>query len=227
MTEYGRLPLRLLSVMMSFIALMAGLIHLAGALKNGIRPARFIIAYVEIDLYYAILNFVGSYDASVSPSWMAEVCGLVLAISGWLFWGMFIALVISKHLETSSARDLTLNEEELQRLQFNGTAHPAAAVDHSLSTPVAILTYGFLTPFHIVGGVLLLVLGPERAFQPLGVYSWIRLTIGGLLVGSLVGWWFCKSPGTPWQCSLSVGVLTVLTVLILELRRRWAEGWWS
>jgi hypothetical protein len=102
LTGKGRLPYRLVVSALVVIVILALGFEIAGlqplAPRDGF-PESFIIRFVEVDIYWSVINFLGISDNSIGAGGASQLLTVLATISGLLFWGMFISILVNKHLE--------------------------------------------------------------------------------------------------------------------------------
>jgi len=113
LTGDGRLPLRLFVNGMLIIAIIALGLEFSGLQRIGGVPSSFITRYVEVNLYWTVLNFLGMSDNSIEAIGFSKVWTIFAAGCGLLFWGMYISLLVNKY---SEMRDLFVRNASLSEL---------------------------------------------------------------------------------------------------------------
>jgi len=129
LTGNGRLPLRLLVNGMLLIALVAAASEISGLKRVGGVPSSFIARYVEVDLYWTALNFLGISDNSIEPIGFSKALAVIAALSGLVFWGMYISILVNKYAEMQELFKRKPSEDKLDRLLFNEPASPRRTRD--------------------------------------------------------------------------------------------------
>ena len=98
MTGEGREPFRLFVIALIVVLIIAGLFEFGGLQSADGLPRAFILRYVEVDLYWTLLSFIGISDPQIVPVGFCKFLTLVTAIAGYLFLGLYISLLSYKHL---------------------------------------------------------------------------------------------------------------------------------
>ena len=122
LTGNGRLPLRLLVSAVVLIAIIALCFEISGLRRVGGVPSAFIVRYVEVDLYWTALNFLGTSDGSLEPIGFSKLLTVLATVSGLMFWGMYISILINKHLEIRELSGRKVSEERLDQVLYNEPA---------------------------------------------------------------------------------------------------------
>jgi hypothetical protein len=110
LTGNGRLPLRL-----AVSALVTITIFALGFESFGLKYARF----VEVDLYWSAINFMGISDSSIEASGYGKFLTVLVTICGLLFWGMYISILVNKHLEIQGLARGGADSSEVERVHYN------------------------------------------------------------------------------------------------------------
>jgi hypothetical protein len=98
MTGEGREPFRLFVIALMVVLIIAGLFEFGGLQSADGLHRDFILRYVEVDLYWTLLSFIGISDPEIMPIGFGKFLTLATAISGYLFLGLYISLLSYKHL---------------------------------------------------------------------------------------------------------------------------------
>jgi hypothetical protein len=87
----------------------------AGLNSSAHTPTHFIARFVEVDLYWTIAVFLGLGVETIKPVGLSHVLTIITTICGLLFWGMYISVLVNKHLRLTqlpaSAPKRQLDEE--------------------------------------------------------------------------------------------------------------------
>ncbi len=119
LTGDGRLPLRLFVNGMLVIAVIALGFEISGLQRVGGIPSSFITRYVEVNLYWTMLNFLGMSDNSIEAIGFSKVLTVFATIWGLLFWGMYISLLVNKYSEMKDLFKRNASLSELDNVLFN------------------------------------------------------------------------------------------------------------
>ena len=122
LTGNGNLPLRLFANGIVAIAVIALGFELSGLQPIAGVPHSFIARYVEVDLYWTTLNFLGISDTSIQPIGFSKMLTILATAIGFIFWGMYISVLINKYTEIRRLFSRKTPVKQLDRLLFNEDA---------------------------------------------------------------------------------------------------------
>lgn len=120
-TGNGRLPLRLFVCGMVVIVVLAIGFEVSGLKVDNPTSASFISRFVEVDTYWAVLNFVGLSDSTITPLGFSKVLTILNAFFGLMFWGMYISILINKYAEIQQSLKRKASDDDLDKVLFNET----------------------------------------------------------------------------------------------------------
>jgi len=82
------------------------------------NPSSFIARFVEVDLYWSALNFMGISDDSIEAKGVGKVLTVLVTICGLLFWGMYISILVNKHLELQMLARSVPSVDEIDHVHY-------------------------------------------------------------------------------------------------------------
>ena len=118
LTGNGKLPLKLFASSVILIVVLGLCFDFFGLQQNEIYTS-FIIRFVELDLYWAILNFLGISDPSITAYGFSRFLTLLTAFCGVIFWGMYISIIVIKFSKILEMKKTKPSTEELDELLYN------------------------------------------------------------------------------------------------------------
>jgi hypothetical protein len=121
LTGEGRLPFRLLVNGMAAIAIIALGFEISGFRSTSAMPASFIVRFVEVNLYWTALNFLGTSDSALEPLGFGRSLTVLATLCGLVFWGMFISILINKHMEIQNKRRNRARPSDMDEILYNET----------------------------------------------------------------------------------------------------------
>lgn len=119
LTGEGKLPLRLVINALVIIVLLAVGFEISGLEREGGLPQSFIVRFVEVDLYWTFSNFLGISDNSITPIGFSQALTIATTMVGLLFWGMYISILVNKHLEMQNLKNHSASEDEIDYIHYN------------------------------------------------------------------------------------------------------------
>lgn len=135
-TGNGHLPLRVVAVQTVVMLIIALGFNVFGLQKIGGLPSSFIARFVEVDLYWTIVNFLGMSDSSIVAAGYSKFLTVLSAITGISFWGMYISILINKYAEIQEARKHDAPDEYLSEVLYN-EIHKSQLANPVLEMPTA------------------------------------------------------------------------------------------
>ena len=119
LTGNGRLPLRLFSFGIGTIVVLAVGFEILGLQRGGGSPESFISRFVEVDVYWTLATFLGISIADITPLGYARILTVVTTICGMLFWGMYISVLVNKHLRLADLAKKRATLAEMDKEHYN------------------------------------------------------------------------------------------------------------
>ena len=113
LTGNGQLPMRLFVISMTLIALVAVGFEISGLKSVNPLPSSFIGRFVEIDLYWTVLNFLGNSDNSLEAVGFSKFLTILSTFLGLLFWGIFISVLVNKSQELADSSKQLASPEKI------------------------------------------------------------------------------------------------------------------
>ncbi|MDT7542381.1 MAG: hypothetical protein QOE33_2285 [Acidobacteriota bacterium] len=119
LTGNGRLPMRLLANALALVVFWGTCFEFSGLQRQGGNPQSFIIRFMEVDLFWSILNFLGISDDSIKTYGFSKFLTILTAISGLMFWGMYISILVNKFMELQSLSTKNASPREIDLINYN------------------------------------------------------------------------------------------------------------
>lgn len=96
-TDKGKQPARLFLLATVLIIICAIVFHFYGirSLRFSMPPT-YIQQFVEVDLYWAVLSFLGSSDQDIVVTNWGKLLSTILTFSGLVFLGIWITVLLKK-----------------------------------------------------------------------------------------------------------------------------------
>lgn len=119
LTGNGRLPLRLFVNGIVILAVIALGFEISGLQRAEPIPSSFIVRYVEVYLYWTVLNFLGISDSSITAVGFSKFLTVLATIIGIVFWGMYISILVNKYTDIQELFKRKLPNDELDDVLYN------------------------------------------------------------------------------------------------------------
>ena len=119
LTGEGRLPMRLFANALILVVFWGVCFEFFGLQREGGTPQSFIIRFMEVDLFWSLLNFLGMSDDSIQAYGFSKFLTILTAISGLLFWGMYISILVNKFVELQSLSKKNASTDEIDLINYN------------------------------------------------------------------------------------------------------------
>jgi hypothetical protein len=119
LTGNGRLPLRLFVNGIVILAVIALGFEISGLQRSEPTPSSFIVRYVEVYLYWTVLNFLGISDSSITAVGFSKFLTVLATVTGIVFWGMYISILVNKYTDIQELFKSKLPNDELDDVLYN------------------------------------------------------------------------------------------------------------